>query len=457
MIIKHITNFAIAMALSQTLSAETNYFEAGKETLADLIEIESTESAGLATKASEYASEKLRSAGFGEDDLQIAGPTATTLGLAATLRGAGSGPPVIVMAHLDVVPAVTESWDTNPYQMVEKDGFLYGRGTSDNKGGAAALITTFIRLKTEGFVPDNDIIMLLTGDEETEMDSIEYFKDNLEQVKRAAFAFNTDAGYVSGTMDAPRSFQVQTAEKVYLTLKLEATNPGGHSSVPRRENAIYDLMRALERLEKHQFPISLNQTSRRNLEFTASEYPENLSQTINKILAGTSDAGNVDLIDQDPGLNAQLRTTCVATQLFGGHAENALPVNVSATVNCRVLPHEDPDQILATIENIAGDKVAVSVTYPAIKSPPSILTNRVEKLIKTAVDTTFQDIPVVPIMATGATDAIYLRSAGIPVYGTSGIMEDPEGDKRAHGLNERVGIDAFTASLEFWYQLMKQL
>ncbi len=242
-----------------------------------------------------------------------------------------------------------------------------------------------------------------------------------------------------------------------MTLKLEAWNPGGHSSVPRRENAIYDLMHALERLEKHQFPISLNQTSRRNLEFTASEYPENLSQTINKILAGTSDAGNVDLIDQDPGVNAQLRTTCVATQLFGGHAENALPVNVTATVNCRVLPHEDPDQILATIENIAGDKVAVSVTYPAIKSPPSILTNRVEKLIKTAVDTTFQDIPVVPIMATGATDAIYLRSAGIPVYGTSGIMEDPEGDKRAHGLNERVGIDAFTASLEFWYQLMKQL
>ena len=456
MIIKHITNFAIAMALSQTLSAETNYFEAGKETLADLIEIESTESAGLATRASEYASEKLRSVGFAEDDLQIAGPTATTLGLAATLRGAGSGPPVIVMAHLDVVPAVTESWDTNPYQMVEKDGFLYGRGTSDNKGGAAALITTFIRLKTEGFVPDNDIIMLLTGDEETEMDSIAYFKDNLEQVKRAAFAFNTDAGYVSGTMDVPRSFQVQTAEKIYLTLKLEATNPGGHSSVPRRENAIYDLMHALARLEKHEFPISLNETSRKNLEFTASEYPETLMETINLLLSGNSDLGNIDLIEQDPELNAQLRTTCVATQLSGGHAENALPVNVSATVNCRVLPHEDPDEILATIEKIAGDKVTVSVSYPAIKSPPSMLTKQVENLIQTAVDKTFQNIPVVPMMETGATDAIYLRSAGIPVYGTSGIMEDPTG-WRSHGLNERVEVDAFAASLEFWYQLMKQL
>jgi len=456
MIIKHITNFAIAMALSQTLSAETNYFEAGKETLADLIEIESTESAGLATKASEYASEKLRSVGFSEDDLQIAGPTATTLGLAATLRGAGSGPPVIVMAHLDVVPAVTESWDTNPYQMVEKDGFLYGRGTSDNKGGAAALITTFVRLKTEGFVPDNDIIMLLTGDEETEMDSIEYFKDNLEQVKRAAFAFNTDAGYVSGTMDTPRSFQVQTAEKIYLTLKLEATNPGGHSSVPRKENAIYDLMHALARLEKHEFPISLNETSRKNLEFTANEYSETLMETINLLLSGNSDLGNIDLIEQDPELNAQLRTTCVATQLSGGHAENALPVNVSATVNCRVLPHEDPDEILATIEKIAGDKVTVSVSYPAIKSPPSMLTKQVENLIQTAVDKTFQNIPVVPMMETGATDAIYLRSAGIPVYGTSGIMEDPTGG-RAHGLNERVEVDAFAASLEFWYQLMKQL
>ena len=436
--------------------AENNYFEVGKATLADLIQIKSTESAGLATRASEYASEKLRSAGFDEDDLKIVGPTSTTQGLVAILQGRESDRPVIVMAHLDVVPSVTESWDTNPYQMVEKDGFLYGRGTSDNKGGAAALITTFIRLKTEGFIPDNDIIMLLTGDEETQMDGIAYFKDNLEQVKRAVFAFNTDAGYVSGTMDAPRSFQVQTAEKIYMTLKLEARNAGGHSSVPRSENAIYDLMHALERLERHQFPVSLNQTSRKNLEFTASEYPETLSEIINKILAGTSDVGNVDLIDQDPELNAQLRTTCVATQLFGGHAENALPVHVSATVNCRVLPHEDPDEILATIQKIAGDKVVVSVTYPAIKSPPSMLTNQVEKLIKTAADTTFQNIPVVPIMATGATDAIYLRSAGIPVYGTSGIMEDPAGG-RAHGLNERVEVNAFAASLEFWYQLMKQL
>jgi acetylornithine deacetylase/succinyl-diaminopimelate desuccinylase-like protein len=340
--------------------------------------------------------------------------------------------------------------------MVEKDGFLYGRGTSDNKGGAAALITTFIRLKAEGFIPDNDIIMLLTGDEETQMDGIAYFKDNLEQVKRAAFAFNTDAGYVSGTMDAPRSFQVQTAEKIYMTLKLEARNAGGHSSVPRSENAIYDLMHALERLERHQFPVSLNQTSRKNLEFTASEYPETLSEIINKILAGASDVGNIDLIGLDPELNAQLRTTCVATQLFGGHAENALPVHVSATVNCRVLPHEDPDEILATAQKIAGDKVVVTVTYPAVKSPPSILTKQVKKLIETAVDKTFQNIPVVPMMETGATDAIYLRSAGIPVYGTSGIMEDPTGG-RAHGLNERVEVDAFAASLEFWYQLMKQL
>ena len=444
------------MVLSQTLAAETNYFEVGKEILADLIEIESTESAGLATKASEYASEKLKSEGFNEEDLKIVGPTLATMGLAATLRGATSGPPVIVMAHLDVVPAVTESWDTNPYKMVEKDGFLYGRGTSDNKGGAAALITNFIRLKKEGFLPESDIIMLLTGDEETQMDSIAFFKNNLEQVRKAAFAFNSDAGYVSGTMDAPKSFQVQTAEKVYLTLRLDARNPGGHSSVPRKENAIYDLMHALARLEKHEFPISLNETSRKNLEFTANEYSETLMETINLLLSGDSDLGNIDLIDQDPELNAQLRTTCVATQLSGGHAENALPVNVSATVNCRVLPHEDPDEILATIKKIAGDKVTVSVSYPAIKSPPSTLTKQVENLIQTAVDKTFQNIPVVPMMETGATDAIYLRSEGIPVYGTSGIMEDPTG-WRSHGLNERVEVDAFAASLEFWYQLMKQL
>jgi len=456
MINKRILILTYLVLFSFPVLAEKNYFEVGKATLADLIQIKSTESEGLATRASEYASEKLRSAGFDQDNLTIVGPTSTTQGLVATLKGKESERPVIVMAHLDVVPSVTESWDTNPYQMVEKDGFLYGRGTSDNKGGAAALITTFIRLKTEGFIPDNDIIMLLTGDEETQMDGIAYFKDKLEQVKRAAFAFNTDAGYVSGTMDAPKSFQVQTAEKIYMTLNLEARNAGGHSSVPRSENAIYDLMHALERLERYQFPISLNQTSRKNLEFTANEYPEKLSEIINKILAGTSDVGKIDLIDQDPELNAQLRTTCVATQLFGGHAENALPVHVSATVNCRVLPHEDPDEILAIIQKIAGDKVVVTVSYPAVKSPPSILTKQVEKLIKTAVNKTFQNIPVVPMMETGATDAIYLRSAGIPVYGTSGIMEDPTGG-RAHGLNERVEVDAFAASLEFWYQLMKQL
>ena len=456
MINKRILILTYLVLFSFPVLAEKNYFEVGKATLADLIQIKSTESEGLATRASEYASEKLRSAGFDQDNLTIVGPTSTTQGLVATLKGTESERPVIVMAHLDVVPSVTESWDTNPYQMVEKDGFLYGRGTSDNKGGAAALITTFIRLKTEGFIPDNDIIMLLTGDEETQMDGIAYFKDNLEQVKRAAFAFNTDAGYVSGTMDAPKSFQVQTAEKIYMTLNLEARNAGGHSSVPRSENAIYDLMHALERLERYQFPISLNQTSRKNLEFTANEYPEKLSEIINKILAGTSDVGKIDLINQDPELNAQLRTTCVATQLFGGHAENALPVHVSATVNCRVLPHEDPDEILAIIQKIAGDKVVVTVSYPAVKSPPSILTKQVEKLIKTAVNKTFQNIPVVPMMETGATDAIYLRSAGIPVYGTSSIMEDPTGG-RAHGLNERVEVDAFAASLEFWYQLMKQL
>ena len=454
--LKHITNLAIAMALSQTLSAQTDYFEVGKETLADLIEIESTESAGLATQASEYVAEKLKSAGFAENDLKIIGPTETTKGLAAFLRGQRSDHPVIVMAHIDVVDAVKEAWATDPFQMVEKNGYFYGRGTSDDKGGATALITNFIRLKEENFVPNNDIIMLLTGDEETKMAGIAYFKDHLEGVKKAAFALNADSGFVKGTLDAPKAFLVQTAEKVYVTLKLEARNPGGHSSVPRKDNAIYDLMHALTRLEQHQFDISLNETTRGYLKGVAADYPEPLSGAIQMIAEGKADHGDIDLIDRNPPLNAQIRTTCVATQLLGGHVENALPVYANATVNCRVLPHEDPDQIAAIIAEIAGPLVTVTQTARFMESPPSPLSEEITKILQNAVNKVFQGVEIIPEMSTGATDGMVIRSAGIPVYGIDAMVEDPSGG-RAHGANERIDVEGFAASIEFWYEIMTQL
>ena len=328
------------------LMANNDYQKMGENILADLVAIQSTEDMGLATQASKYSENKLLEYGFSQSNLQVVGLEEDKKGLIAILRGESSINPTITMAHLDVVPSVENSWDTDPYVMTEKDGFFYGRGTSDNKGGAAALITSFIRLKEENFVPKNDIIMLLTGDEETQMDGIEYFRDNFDSVKNAAFAMNSDGGYVTGTMENPEAFLLQSAEKVYMTLSLHTQNKGGHSSIPRKDNAIYDLARALKKLEDYQFPISFNDTTQQYLEFAITKLPKDDSKKLRKLLDVGENFKYLDLINENPDLNAQLRTTCVATRLSGGHANNALPVSASATINCRVLPQEEPQKIV---------------------------------------------------------------------------------------------------------------
>ena len=338
--------------------------------------------------------------------------------------------------------------------MTEIDGFLHGRGTADNKGGAAGLIASFIKLRSENFVPKNDIIMLLTGDEETGMQSIRYFRENFDDVKKAAFALNSDGGYITGTMESPEAFKLQSAEKVYLSFALNAENKGGHSSIPRVDNAIYDLVDALKRIEKYSFPISLNQTTRATLEFALNDANDSNAKRINSILNATE--SDLRLLEIDPEMNAMLRTTCVATMLSGGHAENALPVSASATVNCRILPQSDPNDVFEKIKELAGNKVSVSAISDARLSPPSPISDEIIKLVSSSIHPSFPGLPLVPTMSTGATDAIELRSNGIPVYGTSAMMTDPTGF-RAHGLDERVEISAFNASLDFWYALMKQL
>lgn len=359
------------------------------------------------------------------------------------------------MAHIDVVPAVKDSWDTDPFELVEIDGFLHGRGSSDNKGGAAALITTFIRLKEEGFVPENDIIILLTGDEETGMESIVYFRDNFESVRRAPFAFNSDGGYITGTMENPVAFRLQSAEKVYMTVTMTTSNRGGHSSIPRPDNAIYDLADALNKVKQHKFPISLNETTRATLEFMLNEAQGNDRNEIIAILEGETES-EFGIVNNNSEVNAMLRTTCVATKLVAGHAENALPVSATATVNCRVLPHENPEVIFSTLQEVVGSDVEVSSVSNFQKSPVSPITSEIETIVGEAIHKVFPDLPLVPTMSTGATDALYLRSIGIPVYGTSAMMTDPTG-YRGHGLNERIEIIAYQATLDFWYGVMKQL
>ena len=435
-------------------SKDSDFYAMGRQLLGEMVEIESTEAKGLATDVSEYAASVLLEHGFQSDDLQVAGPTEISKGLYAVYRGSSQERPTIVMAHIDVVPAVEESWISDPFMMTEIEGFLHGRGTADNKGGAAGLIATFIKLRSENFVPKNDIIMLLTGDEETGMQSIRYFRENFDDVKKAAFALNSDGGFIAGTMESPEAFRLQSAEKVYLSYALTAENKGGHSSIPRDDNAIYDLVDALKRIEKYSFPISLNQTTRATLEFALNDATDSNANKINSILDETG--SELKLLKTDPEMNAMIRTTCVATKIKGGHAENALPVSASATVNCRILPQSDPNEVFKKIKELAGNKVSVSPISEAQFSPPSPITDEILKLVSSSIDTSFPSLPIVPTMSTGATDAIELRSNGIPVYGTSAMMTDPTGF-RAHGLDERVEISAFNASLDFWYAIMKQL
>ncbi|HJL79576.1 MAG: M20/M25/M40 family metallo-hydrolase [Gammaproteobacteria bacterium] len=439
---------------ADAFSEEAQFYAMGKTVLGEMVAIESTETEGMATKVSEYAESVLIGNGFASNDLEVAGPTDQSKGLYAIYRGESSKEPVVVMAHVDVVPAVKGSWTTDPFKMTEIEGFLHGRGTSDNKGGAAGLVATFVKLRSEGFIPKNDIIMLLTGDEETGMQSIRYFRDNYKNVQNASFALNSDGGYLTGTMKNPESFRLQSAEKVYFSVTLTTKNKGGHSSIPRRDNAIYDLADAIKKIQEHDFPVSLNETTYGTLEFAMKSASDSDKSQIQSILNG--EEKKYEILETNRGMNAILRTTCVATKLNGGHAENALPVSATATVNCRLVPQADSDEVLSKIKELVGNNVEVMPITDVRKSPPSPITAEIQELIASSIHTVFPNLPVVPTMSTGATDAIALRSSGISVYGTSAMMSDPTG-YRGHGLDERIEISAFNASLDFWYALMKQL
>ena len=451
-----ITYLFIGLFAAESFSENDDFYSMGRDILNEMVSIESTEANGLAINVSQYAESVLLDNGFSSNDLEVVGPIEQSKGLYAIYRGRSSKEPIVLMAHIDVVPAVKDAWATDPYKMTEIDGFLHGRGTADNKAGAAGLISTFVKLRSEGFVPKNDIIMLLTGDEETDMAGIEYFRDNFDLVKNSAFAMNSDGGYITGTMENPEAFLLQTAEKVYMTVSLHTKNKGGHSSIPRKDNAIYDLANALNKLENFQFPINLNDTTKRYLEFAISKYPKESSKKLRKLLDDGGNFNYLDLIIEDPEINAQLRTTCVATRLSGGHANNALPVSASATVNCRVLPQENPQEIVNTIKQIVGNNIEIDMVWVPEGSPPSPITPEIINLVSKSIENIFPTATIVPYMSTGATDAQALRNIGIPVYGTSSIMTDPTGF-RAHGLNERIEITAFYSSLDFWYAVMKQL
>ena len=442
----------------------------GRDLLRELIQTDTTHSTGNVTAASESMAARLVAAGFPKADVQVVGPSEKKRNLVARYRGTGSRKPILFIAHLDVVEARREDWSFDPFTLIEQDGYFYGRGTLDQKGGAATLVAAFIRLRQEGWTPDRDLIVALTADEEGGSENgVSWLLANRRDLIDAEYCINVDSG--GGELRAGKvtAMQVQAAEKVFASFTLTVKNPGGHSSLPTKDNAIYRLAAGLQRLAAFEFPVRLNDTTRAYFERTAPTAGEKAADM--RVLAkespkAESDRAAARLSATSPFFNALLHTTCVPTLLQGGHAENALPQTAQATVNCRILPNDDPATVRQTIERVLADhQIVVAPIAPAISSPPSPLAPEIFKAIEIAARAVWggtaeardrAEVRIVPYMETGATDGLFLRNAGMPVYGVSGIAYDPD-DMRAHGKDERILVKSFVEGLDFVYQLTKAL
>ncbi|HYA64069.1 MAG TPA: M20/M25/M40 family metallo-hydrolase [Candidatus Sulfotelmatobacter sp.] len=432
-----------------------------------LIEINTTDSVGNVTAAAEAMAKRFRDAGFPEKDVIVAGPNARKKNLVVRLRGTGRRAPVLFIGHLDVVEARREDWTTDPFQFIERDGYFYGRGTRDMKEGDAILVMDLLRLKRESYQPDRDLILALTADEEGgDFNGIDWLLKEHKDWIDAEYCINLDGGEFEKLRGKRVLAGLQANEKVYEDFQFEATNPGGHSSIPGSENAIYELAAALSKLEKYSFPVRINDVTRTYFLQSADLTAGSLAADLRGATQQPPDSNAIQHLSAIPYYNSLLRTTCVATMLAGGHAANALPQSARATVNCRIFPGEDPQELLKTLERVIADpKVKVSVIpertsdgklIPIVAVPPSPLLPELTAALNQTLATMWPGLPVVPTMSTGATDGKYLRIAGIPTYGISCMFFDME-DDRSHGRDERVGVNDFYDGVEFGYRFMKAL
>jgi acetylornithine deacetylase/succinyl-diaminopimelate desuccinylase-like protein len=447
--------------VTMPLAAQSNrsperWQQEAREIFAELIAINTTQSVGNTTVAAEAMRRRLVAGGFPEADVVVVGEADRKGNLVARYRGGQTGrAPLLLLAHIDVVEANPEDWTLPPFELIEQDSTFYGRGTADDKDEAAIYVANFLRMKDEGFVPDRDIILALTADEEGGPENgVVWLLENRRDLIDAEYALNEGGG---GTLADGRrvSNTVQAAEKKFQNFTLEVTNPGGHSSQPRPDNAINELSQALVRIGQHRFPVRLNDVMRAYLEASADLVEPEMGQAMRRLLDDPSDAAAIAILETDVPLNSRLRSTCVATLLEAGHASNALPQRAQANVNCRILPDADPVDIQRTLEQVANvSTLTITPSGSAQNSPPSPLTDEVLGPISRITEQMWPGVPVVPTMSTGATDGLYLRNAGIPAYGVSGLFY---GETFAHGMNERIPVESFYEGQEFLYRLVKAL
>jgi acetylornithine deacetylase/succinyl-diaminopimelate desuccinylase-like protein len=435
-----------------------------------LIEINSTDSIGSTTAVAEAMRQRLLDAGFAPADAVILGPNPRKGNLVARLRGRpGSAlKPVLIICHTDVVEAKREDWTTDPFVFTEKDGFFYGRGTQDMKNSDAAMVMAFIRMKRENYVPDRDLILALTADEEGgKYNGVDWLLKNHRDLVDAEFVLNPDAGGVTTKNGKPILLGVEATEKLYADYHVTATNPGGHSSLPTPDNAIYHVADALSRLEKSPFPFELNEVTRAELATRATLAQGQEADDLRAILKTPPDPAAMRRLSANPVFNATMRTTCVATMMSAGHAPNALPGRAQANVNCRILPGHSQEEVRQDLIRIFDDPtLAVEYTTDGgevlgkgsdrVSAPPPPLMEAAFKPLRETVKTMWPGLTIFPEMETGASDSIYTMAAGMPSYGFNGMAIE-EGDERAHGRDERLGIESYYAGVEFEYLYLKAM
>jgi len=457
-------SLAVSAALTATAHAQppvasplpNEYQRLAAEILTEAVNTNTTASVGSTTALANKLRARLLAAGYPPNDIHVVGDDPKNRNLIVRLRGRATGKkPLLLAAHLDVVEAKRADWTADPFVLRTENGYFMGRGADDDKSGVAVLVTNLIRWKRERFTPDRDLIALFTADEESDATKgAQWVLAHARPLVDAEFCLNTDGGGVELANDTPRSFDVEASEKVYVTYELTATNPGGHSSRPRRDNAIYALAHALDRLEAYEFPVKLNDVSRAQLERGA---PLRSADTAAEMRAAAQgDSAAIARLSGDPSFAALFRTTCVTTMLEGGHAENALPQRAEATVNCRMLPNDPPADVERALRRLAGDSVSVRVIYPPVPSDASPLRPDLITLLDRLVPRYFPGAPVIPIMALGASDGLYFRNAGIPTYTLSAIAEGGD-EGNAHGLNEKVRVKSLYDASAFWNDMVHGL
>src|SRR5213593_3239854 len=429
-----------------------------REIYQELIEINTTNSVGDNTKAAEAMARRLLNAGFPAADVQVLAPAPRKGNMVARLRGTGARRPLLLLAHLDVVEANREDWSVDPFKLLEQDGYFYGRGTTDDKAMAAAFVANLIRYRQEGFVPDRDLIVALTADEEGGgHNGVAWLLKEHRALIDAELALNEGGG---GSLKNGRrvSNSIQASEKIFQTYRLEVTNRGGHSSLPVKDNAIWQLAGGLARLAEFDFPVNLDDVNRQYFERSAALIGGSLGDDFRAVANGNRDPAVVARVAAvGPVFNSRLRTTCVPTRLEGGHADNALPQTARAVVNCRVLPNETEEDVRQTlIRVLEDDRIVVRPIDEPQPSPASPLQPEIMNAIEQTAAELWPGVPVIPVMSTGATDGLYLRNAGIPTYGVSGLFSDID-DIRAHGRDERMLVQSLYEGQEYLYRLVKLL